>query len=232
MAHNDIPQDHPTTRRKSQRLSLLVPLAAFTLVAVLTGIFLTHSLAAPRLSSHSTAVPLASLALQCGIAIDYASLPPYSLAGLKHESDIVVLGIVRGSANSSTTHSTQASPFAEWSVSLITVVYDRRHALTGTQTIIVRQDDGTGNDGSCRNTDDPLLTVGERAFFFLRDGGSAALTGVSRSGPAPYYHEVFSGNGFFPSVNSLIQRNTTGSITFDKPPTEASFIAQVRAANP
>ena len=232
MPQDEIQHDHPATSRTSQRLPLLVPLTAFALVAVLTGIFLTRSLAAPRPSSHSPIVATASPALQCFITHDYATLPPYTLAGLKHESDIVVLGVVRGLANSSATPSTQASPFAEWSVSLITVLYDRRQALTNTQAIIVRQDDGTGNDGSCRNVDEPLITVGERAFFFLRDGGPAALTGVSISGPAPYYHEVFSGNGFFPSVNGLISRNTTHSITFDKPPTEASFIAQVRAANP
>ncbi|MGZ3675247.1 MAG: hypothetical protein ACXVCO_13150 [Ktedonobacterales bacterium] len=232
MAQDETRHDHPTTRRTSSRLSVLVPFTALALVAVLTGIFLTRSLAAPRPSSHSTAVPLASPALQCFVTHDYATLPPYTLAGLKHESDIAVLGVVTGPANSSATHSTKASPFAEWSISLITVVYDRRQALTNTQTIVVRQDDGSGNDGYCRNVDDPLITAGERAFFFLRDGGPAALTGVSISGPAPYYHEVFSGNGFFPSVNGLISRNTTGSIRFDKPPTEASFIAQVRAANP
>lgn len=75
------------------------------------------------------------------------------------------------------------------------------------------------------------LSPSARAFFFLSDGGPAALTGVSISGPAPYYHEVYSGHGFFPSVNGLVLRNTTGSITFDKPLTEANFIAQVRAAN-
>ncbi|HEX8035466.1 MAG TPA: hypothetical protein VF510_16535 [Ktedonobacterales bacterium] len=213
MPQDETRHDHPITRRTSHRLSLLVPLTALTLVAVLTGIFLTRSLAAPRPSSHSTAVTHASPTLQCGIAIDYTSVTPVTFAELKHESDIVVLGVVTGSANS----------FNDWYVSIVTVVYDRRQILTNTQTIIVRQDHAM-IDG-CFNADDPLLTVGERTFLFLSGG-------ISFSGTTPYYHEIFDANCRFPSVNGLVPRNITHSITFDKPPTEASFIAQVRAANP
>lgn len=222
MPQNDIQRDHPTTRRISQRLSLLVPLTALTLVAVLTGIFLTRSLAAPHPSSRSTAVPLASPALQCVVISSYVNLP-LTFGGLKHASDIVVLGVVTGPTQANITHSTPGSPYAEWLVSIVTVVYDRRQALTNTQTIIVRQDHAM--EGGCLNADDPLLTVGERAFFFLSGG-------VSFLGTIPYYHEVYDANCRFPSVNGLVPRNTTHSITFDKPPTEASFIAQVRAANP
>ncbi len=103
MTHDEIPHGHPATRRKSHRASLLVPLTAFTLVAILIGFFLTRSLAAPRPSSHATAVAPASPALQCGFSADYTSSPPYTLAGLKHASDIVVLGVVRGPADSSAT---------------------------------------------------------------------------------------------------------------------------------
>ncbi|MGZ3680802.1 MAG: hypothetical protein ACXWQR_20160 [Ktedonobacterales bacterium] len=213
MPQDELQHDHPTIHRTSHRLSLLVPLTALTLVAVLTGIFLTRSLAVPRPSSHSTAVTHASPTLQCGIAIDYTSVTPVTFAELKHASDGVVLGVVTGSANS----------FNDWYVSLVTVVYDRRQALTNTQTIIVRQDHAM--IGGCFNADDPLLTVGERTFFFLSGG-------ISFSGTTPYYHEVFDANCRFPSVNGLVPRNITHSITFDKPPTEASFIAQVRAANP
>lgn len=230
MAQDEIQRDHSTTtRRESHRTALLAPLTALILVAVITGIFVTRSLAAPHHSSHSTAVTLAPPTLQCAFTRDYAYLP-HTLAELKHASDIVVLGVVTSPANPNGAHS--PLPFAEWSVSIISVVYDRRQALTSTHTIIARQDDGTGNDGGCRNADDPLLKAGDRAFFFLGDGGSAALTGVSISGPAPYYHEVFGANCRFPSVNGLIPRNVTGLITYGRPPTEASFIDQVRAANP
>lgn len=232
MAQDDMQHDHSTTYRTSHGRSWLVPLAALVLVAVVAGAFLSRSLAAPRPSTHATAVSLSSPTLQCGIAVDYASLPPFTLSGLKHAADIVVLGVVRGPADLKSTDPHPPLPFAEWSVSIVTVVYDRRQALISTHTITVRQDDGTGNDGSCQNIDDPLLTVGERTFFFLREGGSAALTGASISGPAPYYHEIFSGHCRFPPVNGLVPRNTTGSIRFDKPLTEANFIAQVRAATP
>lgn len=208
MAQDETQHDHPTTHRTV----LLVPLAALALVAALTSLFLTRSLAAPHPSSRSTAVLTATPALQCGVAIDYPSVPPITLAGLKHESDIVVLGVVTSSANS----------FNDWYVSIVTAVYDRRQALTNTQTIIVRQDHAMV--GGCYNADDPLLTVGERTFFFL--SGVVSVSGIT------YYHEIYDANCRFPSVNGLIPRNTTGSITFDKPPTEASFSAQVRAANP
>lgn len=226
VAQDEIQRDHPTTRRKSHSAVLFVSLTSLTLVAVIMGIFVTRSLAAPNPSSHSTAVTLASPTLQCAFTRDYTYLP-HTLAELKHASDIIVLGVVTSPANPSS-----PLPFAEWSVSIISVVYDRHQALASAHTISVRQDDGTGNDGGCRNADDPLLRVGDRAFFFLGDGGSAALTGVSTSGPAPYYHEIFGANCRFPSVNGLVPRNATGLITYDRPPTEASFIAQVRAANP
>lgn len=222
MAHDDISHDHPTTRRKSLRASLLVPLTALTLVAVLTAIFLTHSLAAPHPSSRSTAVLTATPALQCGFVGDPVYLP-HTIAELKHASDGVILGVVTGPTKANIAHSTPGAPYAEWLVSIVTVVYDRRQALTNTQTLIVRQDNAMV--GGCLNADDSLLTVGERAFFFLSGG-------VSFSGTTPYYHEVFDANCRFPSVNGLVPRNTTGIIAFDQPLTEASFIAQVRAAHP
>lgn len=231
MAQDEIQRDHPTAPRISRRVALVVPLTSLALVvAVTVSIMLTHSLATSRAASHSpAAAATASPALQCAVTRDYTYLP-HTLAELKRASDIVILGVVTSPANSNGTHS--PLPFAEWSISIVTVVYDRRQALTSTHTITLRQDDGTGNDGGCHNADDPLLRVGDRAFFFLGDGGSAALTGTSIYGPAPYYHETFGANCRFPSVNGLILRNTAGIITFDQPPTEASFIAQVRAANP
>ena len=72
---------------------------------------------------------------------------------------------------------------------------------------------------------DRLLTDAELAFFVLSGG-------VSFLGTIPYYHEVYDANCRFPSVNGLVPRNITHSITFDKPLTETAFIAQVRATNP
>lgn len=223
MPQDEARHDHPTTHRTSHRLPLLVPFTVFTLVAVLTGFFLTRGLAAPRPSSHSTAVTHASPTLQCGIAVDYTSVTPVTFPGLKHASDAVILGVVTGPTQANITHSTPGAPYAEWLVSIVTVAYDRRQVLTNTRTLIVHQDHAMIN--GCLNADDPPLSVGERTFFFLRGG-------VSFSGTTPYYYEVFDANCRFPSVNGLVPRNITHSITFDKPPTEASFIAQVRAANP
>ena len=222
MSQDETHHDYPTTHRTSHRLSLLAPLTALTLVAVLTGFLLTRTLAAPRPSSHSTAVPFASPALQCIFTGDPVYLP-HTLAELKHASDGVVLGVVTGPTQANITRSTPGAPYAEWLVSIVTVVYDRRQALTNTQTLIVRQDHAM--IGGCLNADDPLLTVGERAFFFLSGG-------VSFLGAIPYYHEVYDANCRFPSVNGMIPRNATGIIGFDKPLTEASFIARVRAVNP
>lgn len=206
----------------------LLPVVSVIVLALVAlcgvGLLLARSHSSPDArTARAVASPTAKYVI--GRSFHYATIYT-SLGALTHDADVAIVGVVTRQAGSGFDNGAEPFAYTDWTVSISSVAYDKRHTLASVKTITFRQSGGTVDGQQYTDTDDPLMTVGDHALFFLQlDVSGATVKPVS----ALPYRAMNGSVGRFPSVNGLITRNVAGTITLAKPTDEATMVSQVQA---
>lgn len=151
------------------------------------------------------------VALSASWAVGYQSI-----AELRRDADLVVLGSITGIAG--VENDSNGLPFTDFTFRIERVISDPK-ARRGLSSITLHQTGGVMNGYRYEVEDDTLFSIGERAILFLREYSPGK------------YHVIGGPTGRFRSSGGRVAPIVTTGVRFTSPMTEGEFISLVEKTN-